>query len=192
MRKVRENTFHHKGLFFLILIFVFFVAINCLPLLLKDDTLTVELVGENEVFISSILPITDMSAREISIDTIQDGIIGYSEFSIEVKGNPSKPVSYEIYLTDIGEGDGIEYDYIKVYLTDNEDVPYKQFGGNGVPSYKDISVSLSQPDKRILLSDKINSLEVKKFKLRIWLADTYVLDDEVKEFRGKISVRTIS
>lgn len=192
MVKVRKNAFHHKGLLFLILIFVFFIVINCLPLLLKDENLTINFVGEDEVFVASVLPITDASAREISIDTIQDGIIGYSEFSIEVNGSSSKPVSYEIYLTDIGEDEGIKHDYVKVYLTDEEGNPYKQFVGNSVPSYKDIGVSLGQPDKRVLLSDKISTGEVKKFKLRIWVADTYVLDDEIKEFRGKISVKAIS
>ncbi len=191
MGKARERA-SHKGLLFLALIFLFFVVVNCIPFLLKDKDLNIKLFGDDEVSIRSILPITDISAKEMDTKKIQNGIIGYAEFSIELDGNSSKPVPYEIYLTDISEDDALKYDYIKVYLTDENGVAYKRFSGNLAPSYKDMGVSLKHPDKRVLLSSTIKANETKVFKLRIWVADTYVLDDEIKEFKGKISVRTIS
>ncbi len=191
MGKARERA-SHKGLLFLALIFLFFVVVNCIPFLLKDKDLNIKLFGDDEVSIRSILPITDISAKEMDTKKIQNGIIGYAEFSIELDGNSSKPVPYEIYLTDISEDDVLKYDYIKVYLTDENGVAYKRFSGNLAPSYKDMGVSLKHLDKRVLLSSTIKANETKVFKLRIWVADTYVLDDEIKEFKGKISVRTIS
>lgn len=191
MEKTRKGT-SHKALLFLVFIFLFFIVINCIPFLLKNKDLGINLFGDDEVFLQTILPITDISAKEIDTKKIQNGIIGYAEFSIELEGNSSKPVPFEICLTDISGDNVLKYDYIKVYLTDENGVPYKQFDSNIVPSYKDIGVSLKQPDKRVLLSSTINSSEVKTFKLRVWVADTYVLGDEIKEFRGKISVKTIS
>lgn len=183
---------NRKGLLFLVLILLFFIVVNCIPFLLKNENLNIKFSGNEEISIQSILPITDSSAKEIDVRKIQDGIIGYAEFSIELDGNSFEPVQYEIYLTDISGDNVLKYDYVKVYLTDENGVAYKQFGGNLTPSYNDMGVSLSQPDKKVLLSGSIQSGEVKAFKLRVWVADTYVLDEEIKEFKGKISVRTIS
>ncbi len=192
MAKVKQRAFNHGGLLFLILIFVFIIVINCLPFLLKSEVPAVSFSGQDEIRILSKLPITDVSAKELNVETIQDGIIGYSEFSIELEEETDEIVEYEIYLTDISADNKFKYDYIKVYLTDDSGIPFKQFEGNQVPSYKDMRVSLNSPDERILLSGTIKSGEVKKFKLRVWLADTYALSNNEKEFKGKISVKTIS
>ena len=183
--------FSHKGLLFLILILAFFIVINVYSYLFKKESPKVLFSGQEEVKILSKLPITDASAKELDISNIQSDIIGYSEFSLELKTGASDEAQYEIYLTDVTGGDVFKYDYVKVYLTDENDNPYKQFGGNKVPSYTDMRISLNDPEKRILLAGTIRPSEVKKFKLRIWVADTYVLDNNEKEFKGRISVKTI-
>lgn len=192
MAKVKRRAFNHSGLLFLGLIFVIFIVINCLPFVLKGDPPDLLFDGQAEVSILSKLPITDISAKELKLDTVQDGIIGYSEFSVKLPEDVKTEVKYEIYLDDISETETFKYDYVKVYLTDSEGNPYKQYLGNKVPSYKDLRVSLNDPSKKILLSDTIKLGEEKKFKLRIWLSDTYVLNNIEKEFKGKISVKTIS
>lgn len=138
------------------------------------------------------MPITDSSAKKIKLETVQDGIIGYAEFSVKLPDNVRGNIKYEIYLDDITERETFKYDYIKVYLTDFNGNPYKQYIGNSVPSYKDLRVSLNDSSKKILLSDEVRTGDEKKYKLRIWLSDTYVLSNSEKEFKGKISVRVVS
>lgn len=192
MAKVKRRVFNHSGIFFLIFIFILFIVINCFPFILKEELPRLIFNGESEVKVLSKLPITDMSAKELKLDTIQEGIIGYSEFSIKLPDEFKGKVKYEIYLDDITEKETFKYDYIKVYLTNFDDNPYKQYIGNSVPSYKDLRVSLNDSSKKLLLSDEIKVGEEKKYKLRIWLSDTYVLNNVDKEFKGKISVRAIS
>lgn len=191
MKKVKHMILSHKGLLFLILILAFFVVINVYSYLLKKEPPKVLFNGQEEVKILSKLPITDASAKDLDISNIQSDIIGYAEFSLELEAGASEETQYEIYLTDITDSDVFKYDYVKVYLTDENDNPYKQFEVNKVPSYTDMRISLSAPEKRILLAGTIKPSEVKKFKLRIWVADTYVLDNNEKEFKGRISVKTI-
>lgn len=191
MTKIKQFILDNKGVIFLISILIFFILINLLPFLFKDDTIEVVIEDEEEVFISSLLPITDVSGKELEVSNIQEGIIGYSEFSLKLDKEVKDTVKYEIYLEDVTEKDVFKYNYIKVYLTDENGTPYKQFGGNVAPSYSDMKSSLKYPSKRILLSDTISGDEIKSYKLRIWVADTYVLDNNLKEFKGKISVETI-
>ncbi len=194
MVKIKKKDFNHRGLLFLILIVIFFIVINLCYYLFKDRSYNLVFNGQDEVKILSNLPITDESAKDLNIDNIQDGIIGYAEFLVELEKqkNITDEVKYEIYLTDITDTSVFKYDYVKVYLTDENGVLYKQFAGNSSPSYSDLRVSLNEPSKRILLTGKISPGETKKFKLRIWVADTYILNNEQREFKGKISVKAIS
>lgn len=191
MTKIKQFILDNKGIIFLISILIFFILINLLPFLFRDDSVHVVIEDEEDVFISSLLPITDVSGKELDVSNIQEGIIGYSEFSLKLNKEVKDTVKYEIYLEDVTKKDVFKYNYIKVYLTDDNDIPYKQFGGNIAPSYSDMKSSLKYPSKRIILSDKISGDEIKSYKLRIWAADTYVLDNNLKEFKGKISVETI-
>lgn len=191
MTKIKQFILDNKGVIFLISILIFFILINLLPFLFRDDSVHVVIEDEEDVFISSLLPITDVSGKELDVSNIQEGIIGYSEFSLKLNKEVKDTVKYEIYLEDVTEKDVFKYNYIKVYLTDENGIPYKQFGGNMAPSYSDMKSSLKYPSKRIILSDKISGDEIKSYKLRIWVADTYVLDNNLKEFKGKISVETI-
>ena len=65
------------------------------------------------------------------------------------------------------------------------------YDSNLIPTYADMRNSLNDPEKRIILTDRIKCGQKKTFKLRIWLSETYVLSDKEKEFLGKISVKTI-
>lgn len=192
MAKIKKNVFNYHGILFLVFIFLIFIIINCLPFVLKEELPDLIFNGESEVKILSKLPITDISAKGLKLDTVQDGIIGYAEFSVKLPDKVRGKIKYEIYLDDITKIETFKYDYIKVYLTDIDNNPYKQYIGNSVPSYKELRVSLSDSSKKVLLSDVIKAGDEKKYKLRIWLSDTYVLNNVEKEFRGKISVRAIS
>ena len=192
MANLKKKVFNYRGILFLSSIFLIFIIINCLPFVLKKEQSDLLFDGESEIVVLSKLPITDGSAKELKLDTVQEGIIGYAEFSVKMPDKFRGISRYEIYLDDITAKETFKYDYIKVYLTDFNDRPYKQYIGNSVPSYKDLRVSLNDASKKILISDELKAGEEKKYKLRIWLSDTYVLSNVEKEFKGKIGVKVIS
>lgn len=179
----------HKGLIFCLLVLIFFIFIGVYPGRDKNNLSYVNFSGQNEVYLSSKLPITDASGKSLDSTKIQSGIVGYAEFSVIADDIKADSLKYDIYLEDVISGNEFNYDYVKVYLTNEEDVPLKQFASNIVPSFANIRVSLDEPDKRVLTTGRIKKGEVKKFRLRVWLSDTYVLSDELKEFKGKISIK---
>lgn len=191
MAKSKRKAFNHSGLLFLILILFFIIVINCLPFFITKDVSEVVFDGDSEIKLSEMLPITDISGKNLKIEKIQDGIIGYSEFTLKSPEICDDVVDFEVYLTDITEGDTFKYDYVKIYLTDENGIPYKMYDSNLIPTYADMRNSLNDPEKRIILTDRIKCGQKKIFKLRIWLSETYVLSDKEKEFLGKISVKTI-
>lgn len=191
MAKVKHKAFNHSGLLFLILILVFIIVVNSIPIFVQKEVPEVSISGNTEIKLLEKLPITDISGKNLKVEKIQDGIIGYSEFAIKLSDDCEDIVDFEIYLTDITEVGKFKYDYVKIYLTDENDVPYKMYDSNLIPTYSDMRNSLNNPEKRIILADRIKCGQEKKFKLRIWLLETYVLSDESKEFLGKISVKTI-
>lgn len=192
MAKLEKHGVNHAGMIFLLIVFAIFILINCIPLLMKDDDHNLVFNGEEEVFLMTKLPLTDGSAKELDVSDIQDGIIGSSDFSIELGDETMDVVDYEIYLTDEEPLNSLNYNYIKIYLTDGEGNAFKEYQKNILPTYSDLRVPLGSAEKRILFKGKIKYGEVKKFKLRIWVADTYVLDNDVKDFFGRISVDAIS
>lgn len=179
----------HKGLIFCLLVLIFFIFIGVYAGRDKNNLSYVNFSGQNEVYLSSKLPITDASGKSLDSTKIQAGIVGYAEFSVIADDIKADSLKYDIYLEDVISGNEFNYDYVKVYLTNEEDVPLKQFASNIVPSFVNIRVSLDEPDKRVLTTGRIKKGEVKKFRLRVWLSDTYVLSDELKEFKGKISIK---
>ena len=179
----------HKGLIFCLLVLIFFIFIGVYAGRDKNNLSYVNFNGQNEVYLSSKLPITDASGKSLDSTKIQSGIVGYAEFSVIADDIKADSLKYDIYLEDVISGNEFNYDYVKVYLTNEEDVPLKQFASNIVPSFANIRVSLDEPDKRVLTTGRIKKGEVKKFRLRVWLSDTYVLSDELKEFKGKISIK---
>ena len=179
----------HKGLIFCLLVLIFFIFIGIYAGRDKNNLSHVNFSGQNEVYLSSKLPITDASVKSLDSTKIQAGIVGYAEFSVIADDIKADSLKYDIYLEDVISGNEFNYDYVKVYLTNEEDVPLKQFASNIVPSFANIRVSLDEPDKRVLATGRIKKGEVKKFRLRVWLSDTYVLSDDLKEFKGKISIK---
>ena len=192
MNKIKNKNFNHYGLIFLLVVFLIFILINCISLLLKDKSGNLKFYGKNEVELLAKLTITDLSAKSIDVKKIEKGIIGYTDFTIELSESSKEKVKYEIYLFDVTSSNVFKYNYVKLYLTDGNDMGISKFTGNKSLSYSDLRVLLNQPEKRVLFSGVISPGEKQNFKLRMWLSDTYVIDDYERKFTGKLSVNVIS
>lgn len=152
----------------------------------------VKLIGnDNEISVANVLPLSDVSGKSLNVDTVNDKILNGLDFSIEGTGSTKKSVNYEVYL--IGDSENIiNPSYIKVYLTDNFDNPFNLYASNVVPTYSDLRVSNTKADAKIIYAGSIKGGERKDFKLRMWLADNYFINDSEQQFSGIIDVRRVS
>lgn len=151
----------------------------------KVDT---KFVNNDVVLLSNKLPISDEIGKNYNGSGMEKSVEGYTAFSIT---NPNeRKVEYEIYLTKINqEVDEINPNYIKLYLTDDKNVPMKGFEKNKVLSYYDLYSLTDRPGSRLLYRGTLVSGGKANFILRSWVADTYILSKYTQNFSFDIDVR---
>jgi hypothetical protein len=134
------------------------------------------------------LPISDEIGKSYTGKGMEDGIEGYSEFTIH---NPNdKKVDFEIYVTKMDlEVDEIKSNYIKFYLTDEKNNPVNGFEQNKIKSYSDLYALSDKPGSRLVYRGSLVAGSTKKYILRSWVADTYILSKDLEGFNYDIDVR---
>lgn len=153
-----------------------------------DDSISFNYLSDNEeIVVSNSLPMTDEVGKNISASNYKSGITEYVEF--EVKSNVSDKVKYEIYLTKEDLELEVPVKFVKVYLTDSDDVALKYFDESQVPTFYDLRLADTNPSGKLLYSGTLKSNESKKFVLRMWVADTYALTPEKVSFSAKLHVK---
>ena len=120
----------------------------------------------------------------------EHGIQGYSEFV--VYNNSNHKMKYEIIVTTRECRDNcINSNYIKLFLTDENDKPLEGFSSRKLPTYASLGILDNKPGSRLLYRDKIEGNGEKKFKLRVWLADTYAVSALEEKYKFVIDVRGV-
>ena len=114
-------------------------------------------------------------------------IQGYVEFSVQNINKEEK--EYVILLTKQVKEEEMLGDYVKFYLTNEEDLPFEGFDGNVVPCYSDLLPYSKRPASRVLYTGKIDGKSELKFKLRVWLDDSYVILNHKEYFSVDIDVQ---
>lgn len=142
----------------------------------------------NTVIIKSLLTVSDEFGKTISDDN--GGYYGYLEFS--VTNNTDKKRNYQIYIqkNDINIKE-IDENYVKFYLTDFNDHPFNKYSSNILPDYGSLNFLSDKPGCKLLYSSSLNGVETKRFKLRVWISDTYNISDEENAFTFVISARAV-
>ena len=154
--------------------------------IVRDDALFVRFDTSDIISISNKLPISDDLGKNIT--GINENVHGYVEFS--VKNITYDTVNYEVYLTpQIFSGKKIKDNYIKFYLTDQNNVPLSGFDKNLIPSYYDFFSLVDNASSKLLYSGSLDEQSEKNFKLRVWLSDTYAISDYVEKFSVDVNVR---
>lgn len=152
-----------------------------------DSVLSINyLTDSHKLTVSNTLPMTDVVGKEISVDNFKENVTGYVEF--EVKSNIEDKVKYEIYLTKDDMKLEVPFKFVKVYLTDFENRPLKLFEGNKIPTYYDLRLASNNPSGKLIYSGSLKGGESQKFKLRMWVADTYELTAEEVKFSANLKV----
>lgn len=144
----------------------------------------------SKLFMNNSTPITDEVGRNITF--LNTNQYAYTEFSISSSMMGVDEVKYEIYAKNIGVAVEIPHRYVKLYLTDGDtDLPLEGFDTSRIPSFKDLAVSTIDPSAKKIHSGTLTKDEVKNFKLRMWLTDTYPITTEIRNFGVLLYVRVI-
>ena len=153
-------------------------------------------VNENDVFISSNiyevtiedkLSVSDEFGKNIKEDN--NHAFGYFEF--DVFNNIDSNRNYEIYITEKDNESEINPSYVKFYLTDDHDNFLNILNSTKIPVYSDLKYLEDKPSSKLLYSGSLKANETKKYKLRVWLSDSYVIENSNRSFIFEIGVRAV-
>ena len=127
--------------------------------------------------IDKALPVSDEVGKKISNSN--------EYFLFTVSNNFEESINYEILLEPLVNN--LDNKYIKIYLTDKNDVTFKGYD-KVVPTVDQFQVNSSGMISIYngVLKDKNDS---QTFKLRIWISDSYVVDQNSSMFSFKVNVR---
>jgi hypothetical protein len=194
---MKKNIF--KALGVIVLLFIIFIlgilifkhstSSNNTNNVVNSEDLSVNFKDNSKIEIKNILPVSDTLGITFDGSGTADGIQGYSEFAVENLG--SNKNSYEIYIKKIDNDNEINGNYVKFYLTDDEDVAFDNFNSNILPTYNTLSTLSDKPDSKLLYSGTIDSNDKINFKLRVWLSDSYAVSDDLEVFDFEIFVRFV-
>ena len=154
----------------------------------NDNTsaINIEFVQDNKVIVTNKLPLTDIVGKKLQYDAESENQ-SYLDFNIISDSN--EQVNYEIYIEKLEVDNEIDSHYVKIYLTDDKDEPYEGFDSNASPTYFDLRVSNIKPSARKLYSGVLDEGKTQKFRVRVWVSDSYVVKKDVESFSFEIKVK---
>lgn len=145
----------------------------------------------NQLVLNNLLPINDSVGKTLKRTKEKDGVQSYFDFEVK---NPSSfsNVKYEVYLVAKTGINQINPNYVKVYLTDEKENSLVKYSRESVPVYSELRISANDIEGKQVYVGSLKKQENKKFRLRIWLSDAYVVTPETREFSIGIRVKAIS
>ena len=139
------------------------------------------------ISVDNLLPVTEVFGKQINNNESNS----YDFYEFEVLNVSSKERDYQVFVTKNSMGTNeINNDYVMFYLTDENNIPVGVFEKDTVLSYKKLNYIDDKPESKLLYTGKLDGHKIKKFKLRVWVADNYVSDSE-NYFSVDIGVRAI-
>ncbi len=152
-----------------------------------DDAITVLYDKNQHVNISNEMYLSDEVGMKISVDSYRDGVLGYLDF--EVSSNVDGRVDYEVLITKDDLENEIPVKFLKVYLTDDHDIGMSKLISSRVLTYYDYKISDKNPASKVVYSGTLDGRSKQNFRLRAWVADTYEITTDEKNFSFKVDVR---
>lgn len=151
-----------------------------------SDVILTEGVKNNKI-------VTKLAVSDKFGKNIKESSSSYVFYEFEVKNISDINHDYEIYMIkdDIDSNKELSIDYIKIYLTDDSNAPLGIFNSNIIPTYRSLNYIEDKPSSKIIYNGKLNKSESKRFILRVWIADNYVINSDAKEFSFSLGVRAI-
>lgn len=141
----------------------------------------------NKIGIKNRLSLSDKNGMKIDSEEDMDGV--QDIFDFDVASNYDEDVYFEIYLSEY-LFNNLDSKYIKIYLENRETGEAINLVKGFVPTYYDLLVSSSNSNAKRLYYGLIKGKEIKKYRLKVWLSDSYPLNaDETEYFNMKLHVK---
>lgn len=134
----------------------------------------------NVIAIDNALPISDESGKKLTGNT------NMFDFTISAKYAGLPSIGYEIYTEPLIQG--LDGKYIKVYLTNQNDIPLSGYDVT-VPTYDNLDNSSIGEGKKLYDGSLTESGKIEKFRLRIWVSSEYNMPEESRNFSFKVNVK---
>lgn len=127
------------------------------------------------ISVDNHLPVTELFGKQINDKESSS----YAFYEFEIFNVSPNERNYQVFITKNSMGTNeINNDYVMFYLTDENNIPIGNFDKGDALSYKKLKFINDKPDSKILYSGKVDSHKIKKFKLRVWIADNYISDSD--------------
>lgn len=132
----------------------------------------------NIIKINNALPISDEAGRKQS---------EYFDFTLKATIAGATTINYDLYAEEISVQNGLNYRDVRLYL--------EELNGNEYKSVLEPKTYTISDEKGMLLysssfvnGDNKKNIISKKYRFRMWLADSYKYDDVARSFKVKVNV----
>lgn len=168
-------------IFIIVIIIIFFWMLWYENITNRDKTKTIKVSSDykNEINLIGSFPMSDSVGKNIMYDEDNENVQGYYEF--EIQSTVSYKIKYEVYAKEQYNNPAIHPNYIKVYLTDENNNPVTGYDKLSVPTFYDLKNSFHTVDKKIY-DGILKPGEKKKFILRVWVSDAYSIENIDKKY----------
>lgn len=175
-----------------IVILIIVLSVSLFLFVPRDQKKEKELLSfdaeKNILQITDKLPISDYSASTLDIKDIDSTVLDSISFSVSSLSNET--IDYEIYLSDDSNNSYIDSNYVKILLTDSAGNNYNVSNGI-VPKFSELSGSVRFPGYRRVYYGRIDPGHIKRYIIKMWVSDEYLIKPEGKKFVTKLFVKTI-
>ena len=136
----------------------------------KENTITTGKISfsyteseTNNIKIENALPISDEQGKKLNVNT--------EVFDFTVSNDSTINVKYDVIVTPYKND--MDDKYIKVYLTDQNDVALKPYDSE-VPTYNTLNDDKEEKNSKILYSSELTNVKKnEKLRLRVWVSDKF-------------------
>ena len=136
----------------------------------KENTITTGKISfsyteseTNNIKIENALPISDEQGKKLNGNT--------EVFDFTVSNDSTVNVKYDVIVTPYKND--MDDKYIKVYLTDQNDVALKPYDSE-VPTYNTLNDDKEEKNSKILYSSELTKVKKnEKLRLRVWVSDKF-------------------
>ena len=136
----------------------------------KENTITTGKISfsyteseTNNIKIENALPISDEQGKKLNGNT--------EVFDFTVSNDSTVNVKYDVIVTPYKND--MDDKYIKVYLTDQNDVALKPYDSE-VPAYNTLNDDKEEKNSKILYSSELTNVKKnEKLRLRVWVSDKF-------------------
>ncbi len=136
----------------------------------KENTITTGKISfsyteseTNNVKIENALPISDDKGKRLNGNT--------ETFDFTVSNDSTINVKYDVIVTPYKSD--MDDSYVKVYLTDQNDVALKPYDGE-VPTYSMLKDDQEEENSKVLYSSELTNVKKnEKLRLRVWVSDKF-------------------